>query len=50
LVWAALQHSEKITIEEVGKMLTFKNLPEITAAIQKAFDVSSVPSESSKKD
>lgn len=49
LVWAALQSTEKLSIEEVGKMLSFKNMPMVTEAIQKAFDMSSIPVEALKK-
>lgn len=49
LVWAALQHEEKVTIEEVGGMFSLQDIPEISRAIQKAFAQASPPSEDEQK-
>ena len=44
LLWAAcLKDDPELTIESVGEFITFKNLPEITAAIEKAFAGAAVP-------
>ena len=49
LVWAALQHEEKITLEQVAKMLHFGNLSMVGDAIRKAFELSAIPTEDLKK-
>lgn len=49
LIWAALQHEEKISLEAVGRMMSLTNLPVVTAAIQKAFDQVAIPVDALKK-
>ena len=43
LVWAGLQSSEKISLEDLGKMIDFSNLAEISKAITEAFQQAAVP-------
>lgn len=44
LLWGALLRDDpELTLEKVGEFINFKNLPEITAAIEKAFANAAVP-------
>lgn len=38
LTWAAVQSDEKLTLEEVGRMLTLVDLPALSKAIEQAFE------------
>lgn len=38
LTWAAVQSEEKLTIEQVGKMLSLSDLPALAEAIKQAFE------------
>lgn len=38
LTWAAIQGDEKLTLEQVGHMLTLVDLPKLAEAIKEAFD------------
>lgn len=49
LVWAAVQGSEKLSMEQVGRMMPFSKLPDITKAIQIAFSHAAAPEDSLKK-
>lgn len=51
LTWAAIQGSEKLTLEQVGHMLQLANLPALAEAIKQAFDQAKpVESAESKKE
>lgn len=43
LTWAAIQGDEKLTLEQVGHMLTLADLPKLAEAIKQAFDQARPP-------
>ena len=50
LLWGALLRDDpELSLSKVGELITFNNLPQITEAIQKAFEAAAVPEESSAK-
>jgi hypothetical protein len=43
LLWAGLQSTEKVSIEDLGKMVELSDLPDISKAITEAFQQAAVP-------
>jgi len=50
LLWAGLQTTEKISMEDLGHMINFKDMPVLSEAIKQAFDQASPKEVDAKKD